>query len=85
MYWYQTQTEKMQKGKYLTPSQNEKTVSLTLVMLNKLRCHTHLIFSQSDYLIQIVYLSIFSEFKTLLRVLFECAAHGVLVREEKVR
>ena len=26
-----------------------------------------------------------SHFKTLLRVLFECTAHGVLVREEKVR
>ena len=35
-------------------SSAEIPVILTLVMLNKLRCHTILIFSQSNYLIQIV-------------------------------
>ena len=38
---------------------------LTLAMLNKLRCHTNLIFSQSDCLFQIVAISSHTEWQTV--------------------
>ena len=59
-----SQEEKSQPAKQQSPkkSTNKKKkkwftaemLPLTLVLPNKLRCHTHLIFSQSDYLIRII-------------------------------
>ena len=49
---------------------------LTFVMLNKLRCHAHIIFSQSDFLIQIVNINSHTQRQTVRRCLYVTQLSG---------